>query len=585
MRWRISLMLALILSGQVFLSPFLAGGSADKVNIAARSQQKPKNKMSVEKKLERIFRKRGYKDPMVPALMHGLKRYLDGAPNPNQFDRVVADNLRKYQITRSRIETMVKSWDLIGSQLKAQWFPKEMLSLEPKRALDLNLFARLVRDAAGRFGQPRGGIPVSRNLPGLTPPPQITEARPAGIDFTLVLRPGVEFTLVGRNFSATAAENRIQIGRVRAGTGTVELDVLHEVTPTSATTTQLRAIAPRELRPGSDYNVRVVVNRTLSNLWPAYVETPPAPAARLDSISPGPCQYPGQRAVLRGDNFSAESLVELEFLDADLTAGDLRTGYRDVRVGRPSVDFRSRNEIYFQIPQETWPGDYSFGVINPGAASSLHQTFNVCAPSYRIELDHIYCRDESDPEFWEDDEVAVIAKSNADGGAFSNDVATDEISGFSDRTRKPRTGSFRGITLFSNGGASVPVKYMLTFDYTLVEADDYDKAEAIALVSALGGIADGAIAIIGAIAGATAVTIGAITGGVAIVVGIVIVAILLDSNGYDVLGGQVDVYTAQYLQTHTAAADSLSFQQTVNFPNDDDTGSYDMTYRIVRVRE
>ena len=129
------------------------------------------------------------------------------------------------------------------------------------------------------------------------------------------------------------------------------------------------------------------------------------------------------------------------------------------------------------------------------------------------------------------------------------------------------------------------MKYMLSFDYTLVEADDYDKAEAIALVSALGGIADGAIAIIGAIAGATAVTIGAITGGVAIVVGIIIVAILLDSNGYDVLGGQLDVYTAQYLQTHTAAADSLSFTQTVDFPNDDDTGSYQMTYRIVRTRE
>jgi hypothetical protein len=74
--------------------------------------------------------------------------------------------------------------------------------------------------------------------------------------------------------------------------------------------------------------------------------------------------------------------VELEFIDADVgPTGDVRAGYRDIRAGRPSVDFRNRNEIYFTIPQETWPGDYSLAIINPGAPSCLHETFNVCTPT------------------------------------------------------------------------------------------------------------------------------------------------------------------------------------------------------------
>jgi hypothetical protein len=548
-------------------------------------QQGPKKKLPLEKKLANFYAKRGFKDPMLPALVLALKRQLSGATNQNQWDKVVQDNFRKYQVSRASIESIVKNWDSLTPQFKARWFPKEFVSLDPKRPLDLNLFAKLVRDAAGRF-TPKDRAPLPRGgVQGICPPPQITEVRPAGIDFTLALRPGAEFTLIGRNFSSVAAENRIQIGRVRSGTGPVAFDVLFEVTPTSSTTTQLRALAPSALTPGADYNVRVVVNRCISNLWPAYVERPPAPAARLDSISPPTCQSPGQRVLLRGANFMPESLVELEFLDADVsTPGDVRAGYRDIRAGRPSVEFRNANEMYFTIPQETWPGDYSLAVINPGAAPSLHLTFNVCAASYHVELESIYCRDESDWESPGDDEVAVVGKANADGNPWVA-FATDEISGFFDGRRRPETGSFEGINLFPSSGIAVPVAYGLYLDYTLVEADDYNKAEAIAIISALGGAADGAIWIIGAIAGATATTIGAITGGVGIVVGIIIVAVLLDRNGYDTIGGLSEVYTAQYLQTHmTSSGGILSLTHSVDFNNDDDTGSYTLSYRIVRAR-
>ncbi len=584
MRRLVSLAIVSCLWLQTFASPLLVVRSPKRTEIDSQNQQGAKHKMTTEKKLQQFYSKRGYKDPMLPVLMHGLKRHLAGAQNPTEFDKLVGENLKKYQIGRNAIEAMVKNWDLLPSQFKAQWFPKELLNLDPKRPLDLKLFSSLVLDAARKISQPKNRIPLPRNFPGITPPPRITEVRTSGLDFALVLRSGSEFTLFGRNFSPTAAENRIQIGRVRWGS--VEFEVLNELRPTSASATELRAIAPPGLTPGSDYNVRVIVNGATSNQWQAYVETPPAPAARLDSVSPGACQYPGQRVLLRGDNFMADSIVELEFIDADVTRpDDLRAGYRYIRSGRPSVDFRNRNEIYFTIPQETWPGDYSLSVRNPGASSSLHQTFTVCTPSYRVELESIRCIDESDPEWTSDDEVAVIAHGNADGD-FTADAATDEISGFSDGTRQPRRGAFRGINLFSRAGAGVPVKYSLGFTYLLLEVDDYNKAEAIALVSALGGIADGAVALIGAIAGAAAATIGAITGGLAIVVGLVIVAILLTSNPPDLIGGQVDLYTARDLQTGMTSVDgSILLSRRIAFNNDDDTGSYELAYRIIRSRE
>ena len=549
-----------------------------------------KPKMDVTTRLQQLYSKQRHKDLMLPVLIHGLKRYLNGAQNKNKFDNVIHENLKQFPVKRATIESMVKNWDALKPESKQQWFAKEFIDLDAKYALDLKLLTRSALAAAAQQGLPKSGIPLPRQLPaGIVNPPQITEVRTAGLDFVLVIRPGGEFTLIGRNFSAVPAQNQIQIGRVRAGTGRVELDVLHTVTPTAATTTQLRGTAPRDIAPG-DYNVRVITNRSRSNLWPAYVETPPAPRARLDSISPAACQLPGQRILLRGDNFMPESLIQLEFIDADVTGtDDIRAGYSDIRVGPPMVEFRNRNEIFFTIPQETWPGDYTLSVVNPGAAASLNVTFNVCTPSYRVELESIFCRDESDCEAClDDDEVAVVTHGSTDGGAFDADSTTREFEGFSDGTRMPRTGTFTGINLFSRGGESVPVKHSMALTYMLLETEGWDRAardEALLTIGLLGGIADGIAAVILGVAAASAATISIVTGGIAIVVGLVLLAVALHENAPDMIGGQVDVFTAQHLQTRTTSVGGMRLMsRTASFRNSDDIGSYDMTYRIVRTR-
>jgi hypothetical protein len=542
-----------------------------------------KPKMKSNEKLLQTYSRLKHKDPMLPALMHGLKRYMSGAQNVNKFDAVIRDNIRKFQVDRKTIESMLKNWDALDLQLKQRWFPKELIDLDAKKALDLNMFAKSVMSAAGKYASSVKGIPLPRRLrPGIVQPPQITEVRTAGLDFVLVLRPGGEFTLIGRNFSAVAAENRIQIGRVGSGTGVVELEVLHELTPMSATTTQLRGIAPRTIVPG-DYNVRIITNRSRSNLWPAYVDTPPAPAARLDSVMPSACQFPGQVVMLRGENFAPDAVIQLEFIDADVIgADDIRAGYRDVRVGRPMVDFRNRNEIFFTIPHETWPGDYSISVTNPGAPTSLRALFTVCTPSYRVELDSIFCRDESDWESPGDDEIMIHAYGNADDGAFEDNQRTPEFEDFEDGTRR----RFAGINLFSNHGAHVPVKHSMIFSHLVMESDDYSRSTGVLLASFLGGIAEGIAAIVGAAIGATAVAIGAVTGGIAIIVGLVVIAILLDPSAPDSIGIGWDRFTAQDLQLRTATGGaSRSFLRTTSYLNDDDDGSYDVTYRVVRSRE
>jgi hypothetical protein len=542
-----------------------------------------KPKMNAADKLLQTYSRLQHKDPMLPALMHGLKRYITGAQNVNKFDAVIRDNIRKYQVDRKTIESMLKNWDALDLNLKQQWFPKELLDLDARKALDLNMFAKNVMSAASKYASSVKGIPLPRRLPpGIVQPPQITEVRTAGLDFVLVLRPGGEFTLIGRNFSAVAAENRIQIGRVGSGTGAVELEVLHELTPTSATITQLRGVAPRTLAPG-DYNVRVITNRSRSNLWPAYVETPPAPAARLDSVMPSECQFPGQVVVLRGENFTPDAVVQLEFIDADVIgADDIRAGYRDIRVGRPMVDFRNRNEILFTIPHETWPGDYSISITNPGAPTSLRAVFRVCTPSYRVELESIFCRDESDAEWPGDDEIMIHAYGSADDGAFEDNQRTPEFEDFSDGTRR----RFTGINLFSIGGAHVPVKHSMIFGHLVMESDGYSRSTGVLLASFLGGIAEGIAAIVGWAIGATAVAIGAVTGGIAIIVGLIVIAILLDPSAPDSIGVGWDRFTAQDLQTRTASGGaSRSFLRTTSYLNDDDDGSYDVTYRVVRSRE
>lgn len=535
-------------------------------------QQGPKHHLAAGKGLQQFFAKRGYVDPALPALIHAFRRLLAGSQNANQLDRVVQDNLTKYRIDRNRIEAIVKNWDSISPQIKAQLFRKEFLNLDTRQPVDLKLLGSLINEAAARFQPKRGAsaIPLNPKLPGVRPAPQITSVRTSGLDFALVLRPGEEFTLLGRNFSAMVSQDVIQIGHESAGAGAVTFDVLQELTPTSASTTELRAIAPRTLTPGSNYRVRVVVNGIRSNVWSAYVETPPPPGARLDGVSPSACQFPGQRVLLQGDNFRADSVVQYESLDVD--------GIHEYRSGAPSVEFVSPHEVYFRIPQETWPGDYALAVLNPGSSLSGHQTLSVCTPSYSIDLEEIHCIDESDAEWPGDDEVAVTFGGKPDNRPWVV-TATAEFEGFSDGTRR----HFDAVRLFADSTTPAPVGQLLVLQYMLVEVDTYDRAGLIALVSALGGIADGIAAIVGALAAATAVTIGAVTGGIGIIVGVIIVAILLDSNPPDLIGGNFEAFNAPDLQQRTAAGGS-SFTQTAEFRNDDDTGSYQLTYRVNRAR-
>jgi hypothetical protein len=528
---------------------------------------KHKNHMTFDRKLEFLLSKRGYQDPVLPAIVHGFKRYLAGAQNPNEFDRIVRDNVAKSKMSRVTIEKLVKNFDAVAPQLKARWFPAEYTKLDVKLPVDMKLLANSLVKVSDRLRQQAAGIPVSRQHPRAVRAPIITSVNPSGLDFVLMLTPGGGFTLFGHDFAPVAVQNRIQIGRGDPAA----FVVLHEVTPGSATAVELRAVAPSSLTPGA-YSVRVQSNGALGNIWAAFVQTPPGPAPRLDSIAPATCQQPGQRVILDGSNFTAETTVELEFLDV--------TGIRYVRAGRPSVERRSATQIFFTIPQDTWPGDYGLTLWNPGSGPSAARTLSVCAPRYRVQLERIDCIDESDPEggtIGLNDEVFVIFSGTTE--SMSRGMVTPEYEGFYDgRTRRFGT---TGPYLFLEDGTTVPVATYLALAVSPFESDNYDRGELLATISTLGGIASSVSAAVAVLLyGATVAAasgVGAIAAAVFAAVGLVVALV---SNDNDPLGERTEVISARDLQVMTAATGTVSHEMT--FTNDDDTGSYRVVYRIIR---
>lgn len=535
----------------------------------AKPQQGAKHKATVERNLGILLSKKPYKDPFVPALVHGVKRYLAGAQNVSEFDKIIQAGLRgRKSLDRNKLQKLVTRWDSLSQQFKANYFPMSMINLDVRKPIDLKELGGLMLQAGASFKLPQKGIPVDRQrwAGTIRPTPEITSVRTSGLDFALVLQAGREFTLLGRNFAAAAAQNRIQILADHAGAVGPMYDVLHELTPGSASPTEVRATAPAALRPGN-YWVRVVADGVNSNVWRAYVETPPAPAPTLDTISPG-AQYPGKRVVLTGSRFAAASIVTLEFLERD--------GVSYTRVGSPAVRLLGPTQLEFRIPQETWPGDYRLAVRNTGSSSSLWRTFKVLAPHYRVAFEQIRCLDESDAEWPGDDEIYSVFTGMTE--AVSLGKRTNEISGFSDGVLKSY-GASDGAA-FRPDGTAEPVKAFLIFSASLFEGDDSEAAEirdATDWLSGIGGPLAGAIAVLyGATAG--------IAGAIATIAGLVILGIgalvALLAEGDDALGQQVASYAATSLQTMTAATGEIS--NRMSFSNDDDTGSYQITYRVIR---
>ncbi len=566
------ILLVSVLAVLLVVTPVLAlKGDQGKPQQPAKPQQAgAKHKATVERNLGILLSKKPYKDPFVPAFVHAVKRYLAGAQNVTEFDKIIQAGLRsRKNLDRAKLQTLVTRWDALPQQFKANYFPSSMINLDVRRPIDLKELGGLMLQAGASFKFPPRGMPIDRQRWGNTirPTPEITSVRTSGLDFALVLQPGREFALVGRNFSPTAAQNRIQILRERAGAvGPMYFDILNELTPGSASATELRAIAPAALAPGN-YCVRVVVDGINSNVWRAYVVAPPVPAPTLDTISPG-SQYPGKRVVLTGSRFAADSIVALEFLERD--------GVSYTRIGRPAVRLLGATQLEFQIPQETWPGDYRLAVRNTGSSLSLWRTFKVLAPHYRVAFEQIRCMDESDPEWAGDDEVYSMFTGTTEGVSLGK--RTREISGFSDGVLKSY-GASDGAA-FRPDGSAEPVKAFLIISASLFEGDDSEAAAVVDLtevLSSIGGSLAGAIAIL---YGATAL----IGGAIATIAGLVILGIgaliALLTAGDDALGQQVASYAATNLQTLTAASGDTS--NRMYFTNDDDTGSYQITYRVVR---
>jgi hypothetical protein len=533
-----------------------------------RGRKQRKQQRTFEQKLEPILSRFGYKDPVLPGVLHAVQRLLAREKNLNQFDQFVQSSLSQYKVPRRVLERLVRNWTSISPQFKERWFPKPLVTLPINLPVELKAFGAEMLKAVESKKILARGVPLDPQYASrIRRVPRISSVREAGPDLELLLTPGGEFRLFGSDFAVTAEANRIQI--LRPGRAD-RLETIAEITPTFATPSELRAVAPARLEPGV-YSVRVIANGIRSNTWIAFVARPPEPPPVLESIMPSGA-YPGERVVLSGRNFKENSFVVLEFLE--------QSGVSYAHHGQPVVRMISPGtQLEFRIPQTTWPGNYRLAIHNVGSGYSEWHTFLVRTPQYRVVFDKIRCLDESDLEWSSDDSIFCAFTATTEAEATPLAKVTSIMEGFSDGTE--RSFSIPDGQAFRTDGTAAPVKQFLVFTANPFEEDDSD-AEAIrdsaGWLPALGGALASNIALLYGTAAAIATGIGGIT---VVVLAALVLFIALLSEGNNPLGQSVQTLTAVDLQTQTEPG-RLDLSGQMQFRNDDDTGSYRLWYRIVR---
>jgi len=143
--------------------------------------------------------------------------------------------------------------------------------------------------------------------------PEIQSISPKEPDGASYVHQGEKFIIIGKNFSADKTKNKIGIRRFT--TQEIQIppqteDFIAEITPSSASSTQLEALAPLNVAKDK-YLVWVYVdgigNSNAYPMWIAPVAPPPKAVPVITSIDPA---VPGSKTYIHGKNFHPNVYVE-----------------------------------------------------------------------------------------------------------------------------------------------------------------------------------------------------------------------------------------------------------------------------------
>jgi hypothetical protein len=511
--------------------------------------------------LERAVSQDPGEDPIFAALMHSFERHLSGQPVESVVDGAVAEGLHEHPRLRSEhLKEWVRLWHEIPDDVKERVVPAELRSLSVETPLDDDTFQRVCARSYRR--PPTLLAPVTwrfRPIIGLPPivslgePAKITGTVPGGIDGEPVAQLGAGFTLRGSGFSTKSEDNLVVIYRLSAG-GDPETAITSHPTASSPTSLQCTAPLPNSTKPGRHKIQVSVTGRQPSNVLDIWLTQPLGAPASILSISPA-AQYPGRRILITVKGFGTAPSVWWRAASAHP---------QDLALFSEQVKQLGPTQIEAEVPASLVrsPGQYWIAVGGANQALSGWAPVNVLNYRYKVTFNAITCLDESDPEWWGDDEIVTQWVVVADQHSWHK--GTGEYGGFEDGTTKPyRTGD---RDVFLPGAGPGEVRADLSLGTALFEWDAGDAADWNA---ALTGVAD----IVGKIP-----VYGQIVSGILKVIGKLI---SLFGGDPDHLGTKVETWTADELFALTGTSGSAS--RSLQFLNDDDTGSYRLTYDLQRV--
>jgi hypothetical protein len=553
------------------------------INMSEATEQnprKPQPNLTPVERFEKQVAKNPVENPLVPAIMHSIERYLKGATEDatdlGPIDSIVQNALKSQpSINREMLQTALSNWKAIPERTKNIVTPPELRDLPPERKLPVEglraALDRLTLDSPSSLtieeDHKRKGLPYIQAVFGSS-----STAAPA--EGMHLLERGKTFTLEGANIPDDA--DKIKIHFIQPGEE--DTQTAPEIVATvsamraikSETSTKVMAQMPSNIDSGS-YKLQVeVIGRGKSNpMWAGISDTLGIPAPQITRISPN-AVYPGGQATIFGSYLPKDAIMGWESLED-----------KGIKYANKPTQYVSGSQLKLTVPQGILPGKYRIAVVAKGSTvPSNWVNLNVLAPRYRLEFTKVKCLDESNPEWWGDDEILTVWGINADPNYTwikgTNKKGTkNSYENFSDGVEQAYKPEHRWVfpPTFKEPYApkAQEIKRYLVVSTTLWEVDISDAAAWSTALDLMGDLVKGILEALG-------------YGVIGEIVNFVLDAIanFLNLIGVspDWLGLKELVWTAVDLQKLTANKQSVSGK--LDFNNSDADGSYSASYTVYR---
>ncbi|GIV21734.1 MAG: hypothetical protein KatS3mg023_3485 [Armatimonadota bacterium] len=549
-------------------------------------QTTKKEGLAPAKRLEMALQKSQEPDTLLPVLMHTIERGLQGSQRSGSseldriFDRVIQ---RHPEVDRRLLQNLATDYRALPASVRTRGLPPALANLDPARPIDPAAFqaiGRMVLETR-RTVPFRLQMPASKqvstseyvtanigmaNLPGIDmTKPHIVRISPAT---ATGYEAGQKLTLFGWGFSANKADNTIRLFKTLAGGSQGEWTTL---SPSVCSTSAIEFNLPSPMEPGQ-YAVQVSVKTARgvqdTNKVSFAIKTPPPPAPVLDSIAPS--QYPGRKAILTGRNFlkTPNPIPGVYFLPLDEQPLASYVTFEGEKAGFTLGKVLSDTQVEITIPHTLLPGNYQV-VMAIGDGISNRLVYPVRAFRYQVNFVKIHCTDESNPEWAGSDEIVTTWVVARDTEAWTKN--TGEYTGFDDGDEQSYKPGDR--TIFLPSGGPGEVKSLLAISTSLYE---WDAGDAKAASTVIGFVGDLAKEILNAMGKVELAKI------VAALIPLVQKVIAWLGGDPDFLGTRGIGWSALELLQATDNAQKR-FTGTLEFRNSGDTGSYTVTYEVLRV--